>query len=478
MVYYRLALIVDPIISVAGDWGRPMQFPDAKAAIAYASANGHIGYRPAVIVDHTWEEREHHKCRTEYQHLAWGRYGSYSHDLTAIPGHYAHVSITDLDKVAFTETPEKGMLDLQTRMTPGKYLAKFYPHLTQTEILKWTNAHREKYSKVECLWASTPDEIEAVYSMSATFSSCVQHGADHFKSPVHPCRIYGAGDLSLAYMVNASGMLSARALVWKDRNMVGRMYGDDTLLRAALAKSGIITKSGQCQYDLMNGAKLLRIKVDGYLVAPYIDGVGHVTDHGDHLTMDELGDHQCSTPSCEQTGFESSYEAEEGRTTCPHCDDECGEDEMREVYTSAANRTRTDYWCECCVDNDAFYCNGTHEYYSQRAFTCVDVDGDSYCLERNDDLVCSDNSEEYMFAADAVTLENGDVWSRSEFEDDGFTCPIDGTLHANSDGVDVDGILYSPDAELPDAELPDAEQHNAHVAAYWVNIYEALALAA
>src|SRR5829696_4667953 len=70
--------------------------------------------------DPDWEEREALRLSDgTYERLPW--------DLEPIAGHYAHFSVDDGAKVAFTPSPEKGMVDIQVRMKPGRYLTKFYP---------------------------------------------------------------------------------------------------------------------------------------------------------------------------------------------------------------------------------------------------------------------------------------------------------------------------------------------------------------
>jgi hypothetical protein len=444
---YRLATSDEPPVFALSMYGAVKEFDTAKLAIDFAKAVGLVGFTPQIIVDSSWCHRENERIMSgTYQALAWPQW-----KLHPIEHHYAHVSMDDLSKVAFTESPEKGMQDRQTRMLPGKYLAKFYPELTQVQIQHYSDQHRERYAGLTLLWAETPDEIEAVYSMNAGFSSCVQHPANHFQSPVHPCRIYGAGDLSLAYLLNSSGtQLLARALVWRAKDLIGRAYGDTALLSGALKLAGHTGRVSNHGYATFDGAKLLKIKPDDYLVAPYIDGIGRVTDYGDHLKIDQHGDHECQTSTCEQSGYESSYDdgEDEDRGWCERCEDSCDRDDMDEVYVSPR---RAEHWCANCVEYASFSSDITDRRYSEDSFTSIEahVPGRRYastiCLEVDgDDYFCSDYSDGYFHVDTMITMSNdeGD-WSKSEFEINGFTCGHDGLNYSlHEDTAEVDGVTW------------------------------------
>lgn len=470
MAQYNLATISEPVslyfaAPYEATYGAryAMRWNTAKEAIDYATTNGITGYKPAVYVDNSWRYREQDRFNNSYLMVIWR--GPLLH---AIPDHYAHVSLDDAGKIAFTENPEKGMLDRQTRMLPGKYLAKFYPHLTQAQIQEWSDKHTEAFTGLAVSWASTPDEIEAVYSMPAAFSSCVQHKADHFKSPVHPCRIYGAGDLKIAYLTDGNGYLKARALVWPEKKLVGRIYGEGSLLRGALSLAGLPTRSTQYEYDDLSGARVLKIEANGYLVAPYIDGTGYVKDMGDHLVLSrDKYDIQCSTPSCDQTGFQSDYEQEEeedDRSTCECCGDRIDEDDE---YSVVGRRGWEQTWCNDCVDGRAFRCDNTEQYYTHSDYTSVEVRiqgqtwSDTYCLERSSDDITETENGEYRLNDDVVYVEvDGDtqVWSCDEFEADGFQCENGSGLFPLSESATVDGALWHRDVAAADAYLlPNGE---------------------
>lgn len=236
-------------------------------------------------------------------------------------GHLSHIDLEHPDFISFYPNAEKRERGLRTRQKPGKYLKTFYSDkLTDVEIEYWAAKHKETYSSSgdKLYWAETPEEISLVYQREAEFGSCMQYaynverkswGSGGWPSSMknHPTAAYGAGDLSVAYLLRGE-TLKARALVWREKGLVGRVYGDGVALRRALAKEGIKTTSTSGSYDSMAGAKLLRLPVKepdktrtvGRHEIPYIEGgaptlVSHPYLDGDLGFLVESADKQYLT---------------------------------------------------------------------------------------------------------------------------------------------------------------------------------------
>ncbi len=213
--------------------------------------------RIAADVDSdTWRDRERERMGNgEYIAMPaeW--------DLEAIKDHFLHPSKDDPTKLAFIESPEKGVLDRQTRVTPGRYLERFYPHLSQTE----RNRYIAMIDKPDGLhFAVTADEIIATYTRGP--SSCMSHPTEKFQSrPVHPVKPYAGGDLQVAYL-KRDGAITARALVWPERKLYGRVYGDIARIERALGDAGY-------KHGPLVGARLTKIWNSDYerYIAPYVD---------------------------------------------------------------------------------------------------------------------------------------------------------------------------------------------------------------
>lgn len=380
------------------------------------------------------------------------------------PDHFLHISVKDPTKVSFTENEEKGAIDRQSApMLPGRYLERY------ARRKKWgAKAATEDDSTfltpddirniaamlvpVDAVkFAATPEDIERVYVNGPR--SCMS-GEDEFDSSIHPTRVYGAGDLQVAYLTVNNDQITARALVWPEKKVWGRMYGDEHRLTHALRQLGYDEGS-------LVGAKLLRVTegCGDEIVCPYIDYHGYIKDHGTHLTIEESGIEAQSTNGYILKGRE-----------CEHCGDYTHEDDVCYFDDEA--------WCTHCYENNTFYCEGYDEqrrdsehfgyvqgvgevcqsYYEEYCFTC-DKTGKSY---RHDDQ-------------DSVTMHDGATWSMSAFEAYGGTCErtdehyhmddlvrLEDTLEyvfigwANSHAYEKDGGYYADDPDQGELELAEA----------------------
>jgi hypothetical protein len=223
-----------------------------------------------------------------------------------IADHFAHVSLADGAKVAFTPNDTSGENDRQTRMKPGRYLTRYYGEKLPAEVIRdWCSQFSAEHETNELQFATTPEDIEDVYTRGPT--SCMSYNASSYSSECHPVRVYGAGDLAVAYL-ETDGDVTARAICWPAKLQYGRVYGDEGRLVPLLEDAGY-TDNGR-----FNGARLLRIEDgDDQFVAPYLDAPNHcVEDDGKFLIISQYGDidAQCTNGLTEQNGY-----------PCAHCGD-------------------------------------------------------------------------------------------------------------------------------------------------------------
>ncbi len=203
--------------------------------------------------------------------------------------HWVHVSVhpEKPDMIAYTRTLKDGMRDRQVRVKLGRYLAQtFGDKLSDQKIAQLVAQHNEhQCEKLRWHIAMTPKRIETVYRRGP--NSCMSKSRRYFDRDIdtvhdaHPTSIYGAGDLGVAFL-RREGRITARVLVWPERKVYGRVYGDAERLCRALHEAGY-----QSEYDHrkavkdaggdqfvdggFNGARLLKLEVDDVLVAPYMD---------------------------------------------------------------------------------------------------------------------------------------------------------------------------------------------------------------
>jgi len=336
------------------------------------------------------------------------------------PEHYCHVSNEDSEKLAFTNTPEDGARDKQTRMNPGRYLSRFYGDvLSQDQIRDWCARFSLENNKPELLFATGPDEIEQVYLNGP--SSCMSHGVDWYNSPIHPVRVYGTEDFACAHILNSDGEISARAIVSPKRKVYSRIYGDFSRIHALLEEEGYTRGNDQEDWD---GLRLLRVPYHDSFVAPYFDSpMSNARDNGEYLVVDCDGELECD---------ETSGLASEG-LCCSRCEDRC-----RETYTVG-----NDEWCQYCYESYSTYCSGCSNHYDIDDIAGTDRHDNAYCSDcacdmsvcdccnhLHEDTVETLENETYCLycAEDELEQTDCDTWARNPSNCECEICTSQGEL--------------------------------------------------
>lgn len=356
-------------IGAAYPWSQPHKDAEKRLELA--------GW---IVRRASWQQRESWRFRFDgrgYVPPVWSNETFWmNRGPAALVEHYAHAAKKDPGSIAFTESPEKGMRDVQTVIKAGRYLKRFFGDvLTAKQIAfyaEWQRAGSRppsdltKTLKLE--FATTPDEIVAAYADGP--GSCMKG--------YEAVQVYGAGDLAVACLVRprphaGEPRVLARALVWPAKKVVGRIYpneGDATgfsshaeaedvrngLLNRLLADGYRSTYSEG--WDLFDGAKLLAIHLGSRdYVMPYIDGTS-ISFHGDHFTMQEDGE-LCAESTCGTLDFD------DGNAECHSCGEYFDRDDSFTVYTLVTNdgiASGNETYCPSCADNEAFYCDANCVY--------------------------------------------------------------------------------------------------------------------
>jgi hypothetical protein len=429
-------------------WDRPIRiFTNAEEANRVATqfsqiCNTKFQLRPVPVSTTEWHQRELGRFADgTYTPLPWNGFclaalispqdwkGTWEvgYRSPEAEHHYPHMSEKSPGNIAFTETDAKGQADVQTIMKPGRYLKRYYPRLGEADVKRLANDLLVKFGTVQLKFATTEDEIEAVYTNGP--ASCMSHRADREFSACggyHPVRIYAAGDLALAYLVPSSASspdmeedsdiprASARVLCWPAKKLHGRIYGDVQKMGHMIREAGY--KEAEGWY--FEGAKLIkkfcpRSKIR--LIMPYIDGdYKSVLDCGNHLEI------HCDGNICaEVTGGYSDYRS--GRCDNQECE-ECGGDFRLSDLSSFRvhpGGTRYAMICNDCTEENTFYCGYSGVYYYTSEGTMVRMgNGDiwhEYYVDRH--AFYSAFSSEYWHLEYRVELGNGEYWTVDERHD-------------------------------------------------------------
>lgn len=217
--------------------------------------------------------------------------------LTPITDHFLHLSHQDTGVgtllVSFTENEEKGARDRQASpIRIGSYLTKFYPQLSSDEVTQLAGSIQAKHRHLVLKFAVTAEEIRDVYirchqwdSVQSCMTGKGRWGSME-REGHHPVDAYGDSDLQLAY-VEKHDRIIARCIVWPERKIFSRIYGEFEKMKPLLKELGYRNSN-------LDGAKLRKIPYVGgtrrdreMFVCPYLDGPHYVRVEGDHLVICE-----------------------------------------------------------------------------------------------------------------------------------------------------------------------------------------------
>lgn len=318
---------------------------------------------------------------------------------------------------------------------------RYFPHDHNPLLTRAVLAFVEQ----EVKFASTPDEIEGVYTNYADNIEPVARSCMRGRTwdwGCHPVRVYGAGDLAVAYLTNAAGETTHRALCWPEKKIYSRMYAADDVLHKMLAQLGYAkSRYYGAANPTLAGARLLAIPADcagDNYVMPYIDEAIDVElrDSGDELyfVLSEGGGLYSTRETNGTTSEPSETDDEEDEDTflCERCDNHTHNDEATRVYV---NRRDVESWCEDCVASGAFRCDYSGEMYA-------------------DDGVSS------------VEMADGAVWAEFHFSHYGFVSDHSGDNFAASNRRDV----YSGDPDVVEPEhwsIAEARADAVRIADVW-----------
>lgn len=430
-------------------------FDTGRSASAYCAELSHklgckVQPRRLVVENSDWRQREQARIDSgEYPKLPAGW------TLTPIADHFLHLAQRDPTMLAFTESVEKGVLDRQTLMSPGKYINRFYPGMPQEEMKRFI-AMVDKLPDLK--FARTADEVERVYTYGP--NSCmagpyeydcdedeeedyhygIRDDRDRFDGYCHPVRVYGDSDLAVAYLERGD-KVTARAVVWPEKKIWIRTYGDCARLERALEAEGYQQGSAQ-------GARIRRLwdKRRRALVMPYLDGVQSVRDpgQGDFVFIDEDGGVDCQNTSgladqvriCERSGRAYGEEYDFITVTIA-VEPEVKTQEW--VYSEAAEHA-------VCVNTSASYFSH-HQWFAKNICTRLGESEDD-CLG----VMPNHLLEEKCFKSagngawydnDSAVIISGDRMVSYHEADGCSTCSGNGKMYFDHEGQFVDTQWYS-----------------------------------
>ena len=446
------------------NWSTFYQYAHKAADTMKTAQNwgdGDLSYRivrypmPAIWADEiaanaVWLEREKTRMLDgTYQDVPWYN-ETWWIDGQSKNNHVAHVSVKTPHKIAYTPNYEYGAADRQISVSIGKYLRDFYSHTLRD--MEGKNSGRKRadgsdlyldaftYYQEQFVtqfgdsntlhYATTADDMEQVYINGP--ASCMGGQDINWESDIHPARVYAAGDLHLAYTKDTEDKITSRALVWPDKKLVGRIYGDEGSLQHLLT----LDDYKMANAHALEGARLAIIPYDRGHVMPFIDGASCYTVVNNPKTGKNefyLGYDRAVGGIRKVGGYQNGldYDPEEEDTfTCGCCDEQIDADYLVTVITARNHNGRTSIedWCNHCADIFATICTNDNEYYSDSKFTLVDVHGYGLIVEHN-----LENIDYYVSAITRECFVGGNFAGKLNNDDE---------LHVSHDDVGVYKLTF------------------------------------
>ena len=368
---------------------------------------------------------------------------------------FAHRSLEDKSKVAFTKTPELGDKDVQTVMKPGRFLKYLFPDI-DNEICKKFAAVMTVAEGYVINTSDNEHDFADIY-MNSEIDSCMSDGEEKFTSCYvggkffHPSRVYALENngVEICWITDSvTGEIVGRCLL-VDKSEYTKIYPTDDQHRQNICHKVLEDNGYSYNEWALNGKKLRKVESDnGGIICPYIDpyNVG-VEIHKAYLEVGGL----------ERTNHEHGMlEGHLGDNCFCSCD-ECGEDiaEEYEVHHTANGLSI----CSHCLEAEyilAFDAAlGERGYYKKCNFVFYQIHG----MIRDIPIVNPYGgfstykvlSEVYYdeplvaFHGDVVTDEDGETVAYNDIEEFNiFIHPVTGLWCSRDDYAVVDGevVVY------------------------------------
>lgn len=332
--------------------------------------------------------------------------------------HAVHVSENNKMLLAYSQSWEKKVRDIQTVIKPGRYFAKFMDENIANTLAQKHNGYFGD-SKLLFIENDDPDGWEQVYRDGP--SSCM---SDDDAWKVRPYA-YPDNDLRLSYITDTnepSGRITGRAIVRTSPEKHGyiRIYGDEERMIKALEAAGFTRQT------VMDGVKIAKIDHEhecGYTY-PYIDvgngGTQRAMKCYDYILITSDGELLCNNTD----GTADHDEDEDNYWVCSHCDDRYDAEDESPTYVSGHGDI-----CGYCLDNDFTHYRAPNSVHGRWFHNddCTDVVADRYDDIKVPDHLLNERSD----IVELVEDYNGCAYALKDVCEetfDGYVCRYDEDL--------------------------------------------------
>ncbi len=353
--------------------------------------------------------------------------------------HFARMSKENDTMVAFVPDAEYGRQERYLRMSPSRYLSRFFGHVLPSHMIRDLATAMEPPGAHKLVLSYKREDFVKAYedqnlcADGNNYASCMWHNRRHWGVDEHPAAAYSTfqGDydppnapkdaLAIAYIMDPDDdtRVLSRSLVMPAKQRFVRIYArtdryGNNSTEEHNRLQGMLMNAGFNRYNDIGGMRLAVVESgrSDRILMPYIDGdtkcVYRATDKSGTLVVGNhnfAGSHLCTAESTAGYVYSDGSD-DEDRFTCDNCGDDYDPDEANEVHDSGvwcnhcarshafhceyygeyyptaggyervrytARSTRTQLWSERAVENAAFCCDYTEQYYACEEYTSIDV---------------------------------------------------------------------------------------------------------
>jgi hypothetical protein len=283
--------------------------------------------------------------------------------------------------ISYFETLADGLYQRRRLLNVMKYLRKFVPSEYNEKLSEWAKQLFSLPENVEFGIVNTRAQIREIYENGP--ESCMKGKPTRWyksKKAPHPAEVYASKDLGVAY-IKRSGKYTARSVVWPDKSIYVRLYGDDSnLLKQALECNGYAQGN-------LEGANLLYIPADKIIkqpctaIIPYIDGGCSSVGLSKDKKFLVVGENKSKASGKQAVYLDMEYQSHSGKTF------NAFRDNPIEVYLSPRKSV---IYSRSEIENENqkyFFCYQTNKTYLKEAIELVHIFnyyGERYAITKFD----------------------------------------------------------------------------------------------
>lgn len=361
--------------------------------------------------------KTHRAIREAAETGPWRHEAFWTHNCLRWIEHIPQPSKETDGMLAYYDSPQHRARGRLTTTKSGRYLRRFFGDLLdQPEIERLAHAWEGYYQPAEVYITKDASEAVEAYK-NAYLGSCMAFTGGEYAGREHPAVVFDGTDLAVA-VIGGLENPTGRCVVWPDKKIFLRGYGDERRMSHALEAIGY-RRGNRSEFE---GARLARIEEEHNLyVLPYLDMTYYVRDDGTYLIVDPNG--TIDAQNTNGLGGDAN--------PCADCGDGFNPD-YGGAYVDDVGHV-----CDWCIENRYSHCEHYGEFFpNDEMADCVEgLYISQLAAEGSGDYFYCEATEVYhsFDGSDRIVLADGRQVSMTWAEDNTEVCEITGEYYESDD---------------------------------------------